>query len=142
MERNLGKYFINKFSSNLSTIIVTKFLHRESVKGKTKRIIKRFMSNLHSHSHLLCSSCRGQSCSKDWPCGQCESWSENQWQRYLSGRNTYQDRKDKKSVASLDSGLSLSMSNLTIQVTPKTFVARNKDGDQTFRRNVPEPQAS
>ena len=33
------KSFRNRFSDNLSTIIVTKCLHRESVKGKTERIV-------------------------------------------------------------------------------------------------------
>ena len=108
-------------------------------KGKDRKNCDRFMSNLHSDGHLLCSSCRGQPRIGH---AECESWWEDQWQRYLSRYNTYQDRKDKKSLASSDSRSSMSMPNLTIQVTPKTFAVRNKDGDQTLWGNAPTPQAS
>ena len=111
-------------------------------RGREGRNCNRFMSNLDMDGHLLCSSCRGQTCSKERTCAECENWTDSQWSKYLSRRNTYQERKDKKTSSSSESGSSLSMPNLSLQVTPK-ISKKSIPSDDSSRRNVcSTPQSS
>ena len=118
---------------------MTKGLHRESVKGKTERIVTDLCPTRIPRAIFCVPLVEVNHVPR---IGHAEIVNLGQ---KINGRGVYPDgihirRKDKKSVASSDSGSSLPKPNLTIQVTPKTFVARNKDGDQTLQRNSPTPQ--
>ena len=91
--------------------------------GKDGKKCNKFMSNFDVDPHLECISCRGQSCTRDLTCAECETWNDAQWAKYLK-RSTYQDRKDRK--MSSDSGSSMSMPELSIQVTPNTYQKLSK----------------
>ena len=84
--------------------------------GREGRTCNKFMSNTEVDGHLLCQLCRGKSCTQDDTCEECSTWTKEQWKRYNS-RKTYQVRKDRKTAS--ESSSSISMPNLSLQVSPK-----------------------
>ena len=94
--------------------------------GKDGKNCNKFMSNLEIDSHVLCIACRGQTCTRERTCEVCVNWTSIQWAKYLSRKNTYQERKEKKmSASSSESGSSMSMPNLSLQATPKPKTKKN-----------------
>ena len=92
--------------------------------GREGRSCHRFMSAITVDGHLLCSSCRGQSCTKELTCDTCATWTETQWQTYLSRKTKNEARKAKRTGSSFSS--TPSMPNLSIQTTPISTTSKGK----------------
>ena len=113
-------------------------------RGREGKNCNKFMSNLEVDGHLLCTSCRGQTCTREQTCSECEKWSETQWENFLNRKNTYQDRKEKKiPSSSSESGSSVSMPNLSLQVTPKPKTKKNSKASISSKSSIGNsPQSS
>ena len=100
--------------------------------GIDGRKCSNIMANLDSDRHLVCSDCKGQVCTKDLTCAECDHWDDHQWRRYAH-RNVFQAgelaKKREMSLPPKVSGITLnpprmSARKASIPDTPKTKALR------------------
>ena len=61
--------------------------------GKEGTLCGQFMADTSKDPHTVCAKCNGQPCSRTNTCGECNSWSEEQWSKFDKVRRNRKDTK-------------------------------------------------